>query len=457
MKITLKSLSLLIISINPLHAQEPLKNNQDKYFLSSDEFPGNPIGYKIIGKFKVSSFSNGGFYLDPDTKRGEKETMRRFVPRNKNIQPNESYSFTKNMPLTIVSKSFLGQYDVDFPANMRTDREMEIIQRQQAAQMEEKERVKKEEEKELAKNIPSYAISYFELQKKSESGNVQQPPPFELLGGFGRLPWDSDLETTIVFSEIPPGKITKIIDLQKEYGSSSSDLRKRLLLHIEHKKLIDLFINDKVLNCADLRPVPNIAVVSGQSGYITWLYFLSNSRLYAYCKIYDTTKKHIEQESLSVLIEALNLKYGTAKVAFRQMGEEKWVNMKWTNEAGTVCLVLRPPDKVMSDLAKMYFQYERKQMEEKMEQFKSEYGDNMLTSMLNDACVLPFKMFEDAIKHAEKQVTIGGLIYSSNKTLNYFDNRDKELSQLILKDKQEWEKIETEKRKEAAKSLQDSI
>jgi hypothetical protein len=66
-------------------------------------------------------------------------------------------------------------------------------------------------------------------------------------------------------------------------------------------------------------------------------------------------------------------------------------------------------------------------------------------------------MFEDAIKQAQKQVTIGGLIYSSNKTLNYSDNRDKELSQLILKDKQEWEKIEAEKRKEAAKSMQNSI
>ena len=131
--------------------------------------------------------------------------------------------------------------------------------------------------------------------------------------------------------------------------------------------------------------------------------------------------------------------------------------MKWTNEAGTVCLVLRPPDKVMSELAKMYFQYGRKQMEEKIEELKSEVGDNILTSTLTEATVIPFKMFEDAIKQAQKQVTIGGLIYSSNKTLNYSDNRDKELSQLILKDKQEWEKIEAEKRKEAVKSLQDSI
>lgn len=456
-QISLICLSLLVAGINHLQAQEAHANTQKKYFMSSDEFPGSPIGYKIIGKFKVSKFSNGGYYLDPDTKRGEKETMRRFVPRNKNIQPNESYTFTSDMPLTIVSKSFLGQYDVDLPPNSRTDHEMEILQRQEAAQNAEKERIKKDKEIELIKNIPSYAASCFELQKKSEYGNFPRPAPFEILGGFGKLPWGSDLEATIIFSEIPPGNITRVIDFQKEYSVINSDLKKRLLLHIDHTSLIESFKNDNVMICADLRAIPNFGVVMGQQGSITHLYLLSDSRLYAYCKIFNNTTQSSQSESISVLIEALNIKYGVAKVGYKTFGNKKMVNMKWTNEYGTVCLVLTPPDNVMREITKVQLDHARKQINEKNQQLKNEYGDNTVTSAIQELTELPIVALQKAIEQAEKQMTVGGLLYYSNKTLNYADEADKIFSQVLLKDKEEWEKKQAEERNVAAKSMQDSI
>ncbi|NCY21939.1 hypothetical protein EBX31_08275 [bacterium] len=96
-----------------------------EFFSPADEFPGNPQGYKIIGKFKVSAFSNGGYFLQADSARGEKDAMRRFVPRDDSIESGQTYTFTRERPMVIVSKSFLGQYDVDLPDNLLTDQAVE--------------------------------------------------------------------------------------------------------------------------------------------------------------------------------------------------------------------------------------------------------------------------------------------------------------------------------------------
>ena len=190
---------------------------------------------------------------------------------------------------------------------------------------------------------------------------------------------------------------------------------------------------------------------------MTHLYLLSDSRLYAYCKIFNTATQSSQSDSISILIEALNIKYGVAKVGYKTLGNKKMINMKWTNENGTVCLVLTPPDNVMREITKVQLDHAKRQINEKNQQLKNEYGDNTVTSAIQELTELPIVALQKAIEQAEKQITVGGLLYYSNKTLNYADEADKIFSQVLLKDKEEWEKKQAEERNDAAKSMQDSI
>ena len=54
--------------------------------------------------------------------RGEKDTMRRFVPENGNLPLGARYTFTREQPLVISSVSLLGQYGVLVPEGIRPDR-----------------------------------------------------------------------------------------------------------------------------------------------------------------------------------------------------------------------------------------------------------------------------------------------------------------------------------------------
>ena len=96
---------------------------QEKDFYSpADVFPEGKIGLRLVGKYIVLKFSNGGNYLSADESRGEKNAMRRFVPENANLPLGSRYTFTPDAPLVISSVSLLGQYGVLVPEGARPDR-----------------------------------------------------------------------------------------------------------------------------------------------------------------------------------------------------------------------------------------------------------------------------------------------------------------------------------------------
>ena len=92
------------------------------FYNPADVFPEGKIGLRLVGNFIVLRFSNGGNYLSADESRGEKDTMRRFVPENGNLPLGARYTFTREQPLVISSVSLLGQYGVLVPEGIRPDR-----------------------------------------------------------------------------------------------------------------------------------------------------------------------------------------------------------------------------------------------------------------------------------------------------------------------------------------------
>ena len=110
-----------------LPAQRKTKNPQESvaqekdFYSPADVFPEGKIGLRLVGKYIVLKFSNGGNYLSADESRGEKDAMRRFVPENANLPLGSRYTFTPDAPLVISSVSLLGQYGVLVPEGARPD------------------------------------------------------------------------------------------------------------------------------------------------------------------------------------------------------------------------------------------------------------------------------------------------------------------------------------------------
>ncbi|NCY20519.1 hypothetical protein EBX31_01000 [bacterium] len=101
--------------------KEEVAEMKDFYF-PADVFPENKIGMRVVGKFIVLRFSNGGHYLSADQSRGEKDAVRRFVPENCDLPLGGRYTFTAEEPLIISSVSMFGQYGVLVPVGIRPDR-----------------------------------------------------------------------------------------------------------------------------------------------------------------------------------------------------------------------------------------------------------------------------------------------------------------------------------------------
>ena len=277
-------LILLLAGFCPqvLGESEEVRSNEKKEFYSpADEFPGNPKGYKIIGKFKVGAFSNDGYYLQADSSRGEQDALRSFIPRNDNIQPGCTYTLTKEQPMVIVGKGIFGQYEVDLPDALTSDQVREQhLQREQ--QLENANRTKREaEQRETLARIPAFARPLVERQKTTTPPAGAAPNSFPKLGGFGRLAWGSDLETTALLAEIDPGGITDIADYHQEYKDEPADPQKRLLIHHRHVELMKKINQDTLFQMAGLQAVPDAGAVFGIQGNKTTVCLLSDSRLYA--------------------------------------------------------------------------------------------------------------------------------------------------------------------------------
>jgi hypothetical protein len=105
----------------PKNPQEEVAQVKD-FYSPADVFPDGKTGLRLVGKFIVLQFSNGGNYLSADESRGEKDAMRRFVPKNCNLPLGARYTFTREQPLVISSESLLGQYGVLVPNGIRPDR-----------------------------------------------------------------------------------------------------------------------------------------------------------------------------------------------------------------------------------------------------------------------------------------------------------------------------------------------
>ena len=104
----------------PKNPQEEVTQVKD-FYSPADVFPDGKTGLRLVGKFIVLQFSNGGNYLSADESRGEKDAMRRFVPKNCNLPLGARYTFTREQPLVISSESLLGQYGVLVPNGIRPD------------------------------------------------------------------------------------------------------------------------------------------------------------------------------------------------------------------------------------------------------------------------------------------------------------------------------------------------
>jgi hypothetical protein len=92
------------------------------FYSPADVFPDGKIGLRLVGKFIVLQFSNGGSYLSADESRGEKDTMRSFIPENCDLPLGARFTFTREQPLVISSGGLLGQYHVLVPNGIRPDR-----------------------------------------------------------------------------------------------------------------------------------------------------------------------------------------------------------------------------------------------------------------------------------------------------------------------------------------------
>jgi hypothetical protein len=82
------------------------------FYRSSDKFPSNPTGIRIIGKFKAWSGIDGKLYLESDTSSGERNNGRHFFVSNVQLQPDYPYIFDENKWLEVISSGFLGYYKV---------------------------------------------------------------------------------------------------------------------------------------------------------------------------------------------------------------------------------------------------------------------------------------------------------------------------------------------------------
>jgi hypothetical protein len=107
-------INLLFLSASPLFSDQSITVK------SSDKFPNDIEGTKLVGIFRaIKSFDNT-FFLVADTDYGEKDVQRQFyVINSKSLESGASYEFTESNPAIIQSKvSFLGGYNIYVPKNI---------------------------------------------------------------------------------------------------------------------------------------------------------------------------------------------------------------------------------------------------------------------------------------------------------------------------------------------------
>lgn len=453
---TLLSLFLLLTALCPwvlAESEEERTTGNKEYYAPADEFPGNPKGYKIVGKFRLESFSNGGYYLRADSSRGEKDVMRRFVPRNDNINPGCTYTFTQDQPMVIVSKGIFGQYNVDLPDNLADDqvREQQVKSEQQFAN---NNRVKLEaEQKAMLARIPPFARPLVERQKTATTPSSGGTNSFPKLGGFGKLAWGSDLETTSLLAEIDPGAIADIADYHQEYRNEPSESRKRLLIHHRHVELMKKINEDTLFQMAGLQAVPDIGAVFGVQGNKTTVCLLCDSKLYAIGFLYPAG---IMGEPVKTLIEALKMKYGNCSISSKKIGGRPWTSMHWKNEHGSVVLVLKPFEDFEMELRKVMLPSARAEMAAKTAELQA-YGKNQLTDSIQQLSDGTMDAFQKMVEAYDKQIELGGLFYYDNSVLSLADEKKRALETVVNADQQSLEQGEVQQRQKAASQLLDKI
>lgn len=424
-----------------------------EFFSPADEFPGNPQGYKIIGKFKVSAFSNGGYFLQADSARGEKDAMRRFVPRDDSIESGQTYTFTRERPMVIVSKSFLGQYDVDLPDNLLTDQAVEQQARMVAHQQEVARRQQIQEEQERLAKIPAFARPLVERQKTAASSPAV-PNSFPKLGGYGKLAWGADLETTVLLAEIDPGAIVDVADYHHEYRSEPADPQKRLRIHQRHLELIKGINQNTTFQMAGLQAVPDAGGVFGSGENKKVVYLLSDSRLYAVAFLYPSG---IMGEPVKTLTEALKMKYGNCSVRSRKIDGRSWTSMNWKNEHGSVVLVLKPFVDFEMELRKAMLPGASAELAANNAEFQATYGKNMLTDAAQELSDAAMGAFQKMVEVYDQQIELGGLIYYNDGILSRAAEKTQSLEAAVIADQKNLEQEETRKRQKAASQLLDKI
>jgi hypothetical protein len=453
---TLPSIFLFIVALCPwtlAESEDERTTGNKEYYSPADEFHGNPAGFKIIGKFRAEAFSNGGYYLQADSSRGEKDVMRSFVPRNDNINPGCTYTFTQEQPMVIVSKGLFGQYNVDLPDNLANDqvREQQVKREEQFAN---NNRAKLEaEQKAMLARIPPFARPLVERQKTATTPSSGGTNSFPKLGGFGKLAWGSDLETTVLLAEIDPGGITDIADYHQEYRDEPSDPQKRLQVHHRHVELMKKINEDTRFQMAGLQAVPDIGAVFGVQGDKTTVCLLSESKLYGIGILYPTG---IMGEPVKTLTEALKMKYGNCSISSKKIGGRPWTSMHWKNEHGSVVLVLKPFEDFEMELRKVMLPAARAEMAAKTAELQA-YGKNQLTDSIQQLSDGTMDAFQKMVEAYDKQIELGGLFYYDNSVLSLADEKKRALETVVNADQQSLEQREVQQRQKAASQLLDKI
>jgi len=434
-------------------SEERRTNEKKEFYSPADEFPGNPKGYKIIGKFRVGAFSNGGYYLQADSSRGEKDALRSFIPRGDSIQPGCTYTLTQEHPMIIVGKGIFGQYEVDLPDHLVSDQVQEQhLQRKQ--QLENANRTKREaEQRETLARIPAFARPLVERQKSATASSGATANSFPKLGGFGRLAWGADLETTALLAEIDHGGITDIADYHQEYRNEPSDPQKRLFIHQRHVELMKKVNQDTLFQMAGLQAVPDAGAVFGIQGDKTTVCLLSDSKLYAIGILYPAG---IMGEPVKTLTEALKMKYGNCSVSSKKIGGRAWTSMHWKNEHGSVVLVLKPFEDFEMELRKAMLPAARAEMAAKTAELQA-YGQNQLTESIQQLSDGTMDAFQKMVEAYDKQIELGGLFYYSGSVLSLADEKKRALESIVNADQQSLEQEETQQRQKAATQLLDKI
>lgn len=415
-------------------------NENCQYYHPGEKLPNNPLGIKLIGHFRsIAALDGKGVFLSADSYEGEKDIQRIFEIVGKQPSPGQKFVFTKTNPAIILSKSFLGTYKIRLT-------ETSIVN-----QPNNHEAIIKSSGNKMLDNLIEESKDVSTVQKAKEEFNHEIP----LLGGFGKLPWNSNLKAVVLAGEFDFGKVNRIIDYPTSYNSTLNQSFESICqLDAEQDKLLKELSSRFQLY--DASALPGISIVIGSGTNREIVYFLENDKLYA---VSIGNLQGGTPIDWVVLLEAMTEKYGKPEQFINNKQGREIIISKWSTDLGFLYMSLEhynaAGERVLSNYIK------NKSRELQFEQaVENPAGYEMSKQILGD----PGKIVNQAmgisdnqISAKEKQLVLRDILYISKEAI---DTAKLKLDQFESQKAQNLQNLQSKQRsdlKEKAREIKDTI